>query len=433
MSGQSFPLGLRSEDAIHALVGACGGDCAFLRHNREEISRTENSDWDIAVKDVSKVGEILEELFGPPMTKIERLYVVQRFYTWGQVDLLPDFLVNGCRYLDQEPFWQDVVWGDDGIPRPSLAHDAYLAWMTGVLTGGRYNERYDTFIRAAVDTEASAFRQCVDSSLGKAWGRIVWEWAHGGVAGKAAEHYMELRRAVAWRHGRKEPGDLLWNVFKHWWCELKHHIKPPMPFIALLGPDGTGKSSVIDGLRSSFVDMRIHTKLLHWRPGLFFKKQDDEGPVTDPHGKPPRGFIASIAKLVLFFADWWVASLGVLLHARAKVTMVISDRYYNDLLADPMRYRFGAPMWIARIVFKLMPRPDRVIVLVGDPDVIHARKKEVTMDELVRQTDAYRSLARSLGSKAIIIDAGAELESVVKAAVDVVEGALMARAEKRGK
>ena len=125
--------------------------------------------------------------------------------------------------------------------------------------------------------------------------------------------------------------------------------------------------------------------LIHWRPGFFCKKEGDGLPVTDPHGKPPRGLIASIFKLGLFFVDWWWAYLGVLLHARAKVTLVISDRYYNDLLADPKRYRFGAPLWLARLVFKLMPRPDQVIVLAGDPNVIHARKQEVTMAELVRQ------------------------------------------------
>ena len=167
-SGPSFPHGLRSDEAIQALVRECGGACVFLRHARAGLPRRESSDWDIAVQDAAMVGAVVEKLFGPPVAKIERLYVIQRFYPWGQVDLLPDFLVNGCRFLDQESFWQAVVLGDDGIPRPSLMHDAYLAWMTGVLTGGRYNDRYDDFIRAAVVSDPAAFRNCLDHAFGKA-------------------------------------------------------------------------------------------------------------------------------------------------------------------------------------------------------------------------------------------------------------------------
>jgi len=420
MGKTEFPQGLRSAEGLQSLVSACGDGCAFLRHDRDCLQRRETSDWDIAVKDASEIGQIVEELFGPPVIKIERLYVIQRFYPWGQLDLLPAFLVNGCRYLDDFEFWQSVVKGDDGISRPSLAHDAFLAWMTGVLTGGRYNDRYDDFIQMAFEKDASAFRRCLDSSFGKSWGKIVWEWAKERTPCEAAKHFKELRRAAAFQHGCDEPGGLVWSVLRHWTCELRHHIKPPMPLIAFLGPDGSGKTSVIEGVQAGLTSMRVHTKLQHWRPNSFSKQQGDGAPVTDPHGKPPRGLLASVAKLGLFLADWWYAYLGPLLHARAKVTTVISDRYYHDLLVDPRRYRFGAPLWMARAAFKLMPRPDLVIVLAGDPEVIHARKQEVTLEELRRQMDGYRALGESLGEQAVIVDAGAALESVISGAMNAV-------------
>lgn len=408
----------------------CGDGCAFLRHDREELPRRESSDWDIAVKDAVAVGEAVERLFGPPVVRIERQYVIQRFYRWGQLDLLPAFLVNGCRYLGQEEFWRGVGQGEDGVARPSLAHDAFLAWMTGVLAGGIYNERYDGLIRAAVGRDVAVFRECLENSFGKAWGNVLWQWAEEGVPGKAAAHCHGLRQAAARRHFAAEPGGWLWSILRHWGCEIRHHMRPPMPVVAFLGPDGSGKSSVIEGVQAALTGMRIHTHLQHWRPDSFSKKQGDGGPVTDPHGKPPRGFLASAAKLGLFLADWWYAWLGPLLHLRAKVTTVISDRYYNDLLVDCRRYRFGAPLWMARWAFKFMPRPHRVIVLVGDPEVIHARKQEVTLDEMRRQMSAYRVLGESLGEKASIVDAGAAPDIVVGNAVDAVMKTFRERARR---
>ena len=102
------------------------------------------------------------------------------------------------------------------------------------------------------------------------------------------------------------------------------------------------------------------------------------------------------------------------------MTMVLSDRYYDDLLVDPVRYRYGAPLWLARFVFKFMPRPDRVIVLTGDPEIIHARKKEVTMDELCRQIDAYQELERSMGGIAVGVDAGQDMASVIRDAENAI-------------
>ena len=39
-----------------------------------------------------------------------------------------------------------------------------------------------------------------------------------------------------------------------------------------------------------------------------------------------------------------------------------------------------------------MPKPDVVIVLSGDPGILHDRKKEVPIEEAIRQIEKYESL-----------------------------------------
>jgi thymidylate kinase len=92
--------------------------------------------------------------------------------------------------------------------------------------------------------------------------------------------------------------------------------------------------------------------------------------------------------------------------------MVLSDRFYLDLLADPRRYRYGASLQIARFVFRFLPKPDRVIVLHTEADTILARKEEVSREELERQLDRYREIVEDNGEKAVLVDCGGEADVV---------------------
>ena len=92
--------------------------------------------------------------------------------------------------------------------------------------------------------------------------------------------------------------------------------------------------------------------------------------------------------------------------------MVLSDRFYLDLLADPKRYRFGASLKIARFVFRFLPKPDRVIVLHADAKTILSRKEEVSREELDRQLTRYREISDNLEERAVVVDCGGEVDQV---------------------
>jgi glycosyltransferase involved in cell wall biosynthesis len=210
--------------------------------------------------------------------------------------------------------------------------------------------------------------------------------------------------------------------------ELGHHVNPPFPWIAFLGPDGSGKSSVINGVKERLAARRLGFDVIHWKPQVLRKAPDvPGGMVTDPHGKPQRGLAFSVLKMGFLVLEWGLAWPWMLRHLRAKNRILVSDRYYNDLIADPRRYRFGAPTAWARAAFGILPKPHRVIVLAGDAAQIHARKQEVTLEELERQLAAYRNLAAEIGGEAQVLDCCQPLEQVVDQAYEAVMDTLMAR------
>jgi len=86
------------------------------------------------------------------------------------------------------------------------------------------------------------------------------------------------------------------------------------------------------------------------------------------------------------------------------------------LAVDPRRYRYGGPLWMARLLGRMVPRPDLMFVLVADPEIIQARKAEVPLAETSRQVEEYRKLSQRKG--VILIDAGRPLEEVVSNIVE---------------
>ncbi len=335
------------------------------------------------------------------------------------MDFLPCFEWNGFEYLDSGRFWACVQAGSDGLPRPRLAHDAYIAWMTGLLWGGKHGRRYEGLLKRAVAEDGKEFRACLDRAFGRARAEaLVQRVTEGNFHGLEAEAGL-LRRALAWRCLKRSPLATFSRVARHWACELRLHLKPPFPWIAVLGPDGSGKSSVIAGLREQFKATRIGVMEAHWGPRPRKEGEAPGAPVIDPQGRPPRGTILSIGKTGWLCLRWCFALSGPLRHARAKRAMLLSDRYFDDLLVDPRRYRYGASLCWARWMFGFLPRPDRVILLLAPAAVILARKQEVSPEELARQLDSYQDLARRLGTRAAVLDAAKPLPDVVRDATGV--------------
>lgn len=191
--------------------------------------------------------------------------------------------------------------------------------------------------------------------------------------------------------------------------------------VVILGTDGCGKSSVVErleiGLAGSFSEVRV----LHLRPRLGRGGAREGSPITEPHRLPPRGLLTSTAKLLYLLVDY-CSIYPWKWRQRARPAprgLIIFDRYYHDLLIDPRRYRYGAPLWLARVIGRLVPSPDLWILLDAPPDVIRGRKQEVAIDELVRQRRAYLDFIDRRGN-GHVVDAAKPLDDVIRRVGDLI-------------
>ena len=187
---------------------------------------------------------------------------------------------------------------------------------------------------------------------------------------------------------------------------------PTGAFISFLGTDGSGKSSIINKLLPDIDWIFRKNKIIHFRPAVLDKKSENII-VSNPHANQPRSKIISILKLIYYYLDFLIGYIKIVKPNLIGSSLLIFDRYFYDIIVDPLRYRYGASNLLVEALSKIVPKPNIVFILNSSEDILYKRKQELSIDELKRQIHAYNSLSKKI-SKSILIDASQDLKVVVE-------------------
>ena len=170
---------------------------------------------------------------------------------------------------------------------------------------------------------------------------------------------------------------------------VKRVFHPTGISIAFLGPDGSGKTTVINGLTSSNLPFR-KTDYFHLKPIYTSNKVSEV--TSDPHKFKPYNKLKSYTKLMYFLYQYNLGWIKNIIPLKIKSSLIIFDRYFDDLIADNKRYRYGGQNYMAKFFRLFIKKPSLYFVLVTDAKTIYKRKQEVAFSELENQIFKYKSL-----------------------------------------
>ena len=259
--------------------------------------------------------------------------------------------------------------------------------------------------------------------VGVAGGRKIVEACRRG---EIAPLVRTFRSRLFWTAVLTNPLNPLLGAWEEILRMHRRWVQPTGVLVALLGPDGSGKSTLGTRLLDRPTAAFRRTKFFHWRPAVL-RRRKAAGAVTDPHGRPQHSTVRSTLWLGFQLLDYWIGYALVVRPLLARSGLVIFDRYVDDLLVDQKRYRCRAPLWMVRLARQLTPRPDLLLVMDAPTDIVRSRKQEVSEAESQRQQAQYRAL----GQSAHLIDASLPPDGVYASAMTAISDYLAHRCQRR--
>jgi thymidylate kinase len=258
----------------------------------------------------------------------------------------------------------------------------------------------------------------VEARMPRSWStqRAIAAAADGDVDGLS-----QLGRALSAAWARRAPLGTRWrrSVTRVW--RRLDAMDPPYVrrglTVALLGPDGAGKSSLSERLGAAG-PLRARRVYLGLYGG---SRRSSPGGARDATGRARRRIpgLGTIRRLAAMWRGWLVGAVAV-----RRGRLVVFDRHpYDARLADGAE---GLGRVRRAVLGRSLPAPDVVFVLDAPAELLVSRKAEHPVERIEAQRRRYLDLARDLPATAVV-DVSGPLQGVERRITAIAWGTLVDR------
>ena len=289
-------------------------------------------------------------------------------FAWMGIDLLDEDEVLKHRVFNGKVWHMDAMYAF--LPK-------YLYCR---ILGGKYPEKYAGIRQAAVEADVEAIEGILKKlSLGKG-GLEYWN--------KAGKWGLRLRAFTAVLLQR--PLRAIWRIL----CFIGIYIWQLFIrrgwMISFSGPDGSGKTTVIDLVMEKLAVNTPH--LFHFRPTLFpnlgevghkagIKKEVDRN-FNVPHRAKRCGKLSSLVRLAYYMSDYIIGYWLKIMPIRWRKYIVFFDRYFTDIIVDSERSSIFLPYKFLCWMRHFVPSCQKNFLIRVKPETILERKKELSREDI---------------------------------------------------
>lgn len=194
--------------------------------------------------------------------------------------------------------------------------------------------------------------------------------------------------------------------------------------IGILGRDGCGKSTFINEIAAGPLGSLFkNTVTFKKMPAVLYKgailNKNEGYHFSKPHQYKERGTLASFLKLNLLLIEFMLGYWLKVYPFKAKLHLVLYDRYFIDVLADPLRYRIKGNKFYIKLIHRILPKPDLWIIIDLPTEVLLQRKQELNLEMAEKLRDAYLRL-HSFLPNSIVINNEKDIKQTVEQATDFI-------------
>jgi thymidylate kinase len=334
---------------------------------------------------------------------------------WKGLPLISNYILNNNRLWRKEFYTLQ--------PGPEAA----ISLIKGLI-GGAVQERYKPEIMEMIRMDKDGFLRALAPVFGITLASELAEMSLRSEWDRVDALAPQLRRQAvirALRH-RAMPQIGRWAAFL-WW-NLWKFFRPSGLFVVLIGPDGSGKSTISAGLQKCLSPLFQGGKCFHAHfknlptlrdlARILGYKVVPEAHKNEPvlaklsQDGPRLGRIHSLIMLLYYTLDY-LLGYPLIIRSRGQGELIIFDRYFYDYL---IQSSLSLPYWLLNLMMRLIPKPDMVVYLKNRPEVILSRKPELTRQELERQGGLCAQLISRLPQGKVVETTGTAGETTAKVA-----------------
>lgn len=173
---------------------------------------------------------------------------------------------------------------------------------------------------------------------------------------------------------------------------MKNWCNPNGFSVGFTGPDGSGKTTILNKVEKELRVVYVNTTVHHFRPTVIpriaelFKKYGLKKEVDKNYDQPHRGAqtskLSSWIRLSYYIADY-IIGYSIVTHPMLyKRGIVIFDRYYTDIISDSKRSRISLDFKRIFMLRKLVPKMDHNFIIFVSPELVLQRKQELTREQI---------------------------------------------------
>ena len=328
---------------------------------------------------------------------------------------------KGMFFIDETVMPENLKRHEKGFYVPAKGIEASINLLKDLIYHGKVKDKYKDLIKAYAQQDHEVFKKSLLRPFGFKTTQFILENAKSGNWDALERNTNKLRVTLFIR--------CLLNPLSQtgkWYYYVKAQIRrffinPRGIFIVFIGPDGSGKSTTAKKLIESEFVRRFFQKKYYFhghfsylpelkRVAKIFKIKKISSNDLHENQTSPFGMVRSMIYPIYYGFNYFLGHF-LIWKEKARAGLMVFDRYFFDYFIQ--KQFENCPRRLLQVISEIIPKPDIVIYLKNNPEVIHSRKPELSVVEIERQLKMCEEVITYF-KNSFVIETSISPEEIVK-------------------